>query len=706
MVSPITTLHELRRLLREVTALGVEFRISGADVSINGADLLPADLRAALDAANSSGLLFDYLDGDGGADEPIALLAQLGVDAVLVETRADTRKAVRQIILARHKHPGAIGLDIETTPLPPYRREREPVQLNKNGTLSVRQPAHDDPAGLSPHTAAIATLQLYAGGKHCFVFRGEASKMLVASNWLRSQHLVVHNASFDVAFLRHYAGSKPLASRRRRGRIECSMQATGLLLGVNNRSLADAASAFLGVEVSKEVRPSDWGAVRLSRGQITYAALDAVLVHRLWPLLDEQMTAKRRKGAYELQRGAVLPVADMELRGVLLDRDIHTERAGEWSRELAEARHRYHEMTGKPPPSKPNELREWLTDVLDPAQLGSWPRTESGDQLSVAAEHLDRLVHIPSARPVLDILAREKLLRSFGAGLAALINPATGRLHAHYIIAGAKSGRFSCSKPNMQQLPSRRDPNFRKCIVAGPGNVLVGCDWNQIEMRAAAWISRDPALTRIYAEGLDIHAETAANFIRCDIKAVTKAQRQAAKPVNFGSIFGIGPQSLAAYAFSSYGVEMTETAAKQQLNAFHRRFGMLKFYQDNHAAICKTQGYVNIGAGRVVEAAWEPGGHISYPQACNIPIQGICADATLRAMMLVHHRFITANIRGGLIASVHDELLAEAVEDDAERARILLQDAMIEAFMVTFPGAPTTGVAKAAIGRTWFDVKD
>jgi DNA polymerase I-like protein with 3'-5' exonuclease and polymerase domains len=382
---------------------------------------------------------------------------------VLVETRAAARAAVRQIIRARCRHPGAIGLDIETAPLPRYQRERPPVRLNKDGSLSKQQPKHDDPAGLSPHTAAIATLQLYAGDDRCFIFRGEALALLLTSHWMRSQHFVVHNATFDTAFLRHYTSpSKPLPQRRRRGRIECSMQATGLLQGTGagggGRSLAAAAQAFLGLGVAKDVRSSDWGAAHLSRGQVAYAARDAVLAHRLWPLLDEQMTAKGREGAYALQRGAVLPVADMELRGVLLDCDRHKAKAGEWSRELAEARHRYHEMTGKPPPSKPNEIREWLTDVLEPAQLGSWPRTESGDQLAVSAKHLERLAHIPSARPVLDILAREKLLSNFGAGLAALINPATGRLHAHYSIAGVKSGRFTCSNPNLQQLPARRAP--------------------------------------------------------------------------------------------------------------------------------------------------------------------------------------------------------------------------------------------------------
>jgi DNA polymerase-1 len=254
-------------------------------------------------------------------------------------------------------------------------------------------------------------------------------------------------------------------------------------------------------------------------------------------------------------------------------------------------------------------------------------------------------------------------------------------------------------------LPARRDPEFKECIIAAPGHLLVGCDWNQIEVRAAAWISRDPAMTRIYADGRDIHRETAADFTGGAIEAVTKEQRQAAKPVVFGSIYGIGAKALADSAFADYGVAMTEAQAQQRLDKFFRRFGMFNYWRRNHANICQAQGFVKIGAGRVVEAAWEPGGQILFTQACNVPIQGICADALLRALTLVHHRFVTASIRGGLIASVHDELLTEVVEDDAEKARILLQEAMIEAFMVTFPGAPTTGVAKATIGKTWFDVK-
>jgi DNA polymerase-1 len=234
---------------------------------------------------------------------------------------------------------------------------------------------------------------------------------------------------------------------------------------------------------------------------------------------------------------------------------------------------------------------------------------------------------------------------------------------------------------------------------------LVGCDWSQIELRAAAWISGDPELTALYWEGRDLHREIAAQIANVPLSEVTPAMRQAAKAVAFGSIYGIGPTSLAEDAFDSYGVEMTVDAAKLALDAFFRRFSTLDRWRRNHEAICQSIGHVRIGAGRVVEAAWERNGQLSFPQCCNLPIQGISADAMLRAIALVHRCFTAANISGGLVATVHDELLAEVNEGDAERARDLLQAAMIEAFEQTFPGAPTQDVAVATVGRNWAELK-
>jgi DNA polymerase-1 len=695
----------LKRALREATALGAHFRITGADVECDGLDNLPDMLRDNLASFAAQGLLRSYLGGDEADDDALDLLDVLDVEAVLVETREELRAAIRALEFDKRHNNGAVAIDIETTPQPGQGAPRPSIHINVDGALSSIQPEPKDRTGLDPQRALIATLQFHAGGTSCFVCRGDALKLVLGSHWLRRQWLIAHNAGFELIFLRHHSQYVLPAGRPPLGRYDCSMQAAGLLLGVQKRSLANTAKARLNLDVPKAHQTSHWGADHLSTGQIAYAASDAILVHRLWPLLQFELQRTSRWDAYELQRRVIPAVADMRLRGLGFDEVEHARQIDAWTRELTEARREYHRLTGNPPPAKPAEVRTRLTTVLEPVRLASWPRTATGE-LSIEAMYLKRLVHIDSARPVLALLAREKLLANFGVKLAELISPVTGRLHCDYNIAGSKAGRFTASQPNLQQLPAQRAPEFKRCIRAASGQLLVGCDWSQIEMRAAAWIAHDRALTQVYAEGRDLHAETAARVLGVPIGQVSKEQRQAAKPVNFGAIYGIGPRSLAEDAFANYGVEMSENQARLALDRFFATYSQLSQWRRDHADLCQRRGYVRIGAGRVVEAAWEPSGRLSFPQCCNLPIQGICADAMLRALQLTYTRLRQAKIRGGLIASIHDELLLEVAEDDAEAARQLLEQAMTDAFVATFPGAPANGVATASIGSSWAELKE
>jgi DNA polymerase-1 len=166
----------------------------------------------------------------------------------------------------------------------------------------------------------------------------------------------------------------------------------------------------------------------------------------------------------------------------------------------------------------------------------------------------------------------------------------------------------------------------------------------------------------------------------------------------------MGAAGLREYAFTSFDLDMTLRQAEEALRAFFRPFPRLEAWRSTHADLCRRRGYIEIGAGRVVRSEWEPFG-LSFQQTCNLPIQGACADVMLRALRLVHRRLRQARLRGGLVASVHDELLLEVHADDAEIARDLLEDAMIGAFIETFPGAPVNGVAAAKVGRTWAEVK-
>ena len=239
--------------------------------------------------------------------------------------------------------------------------------------------------------------------------------------------------------------------------------------------------------------------------------------------------------------------------------------------------------------------------------------------------------------------------------------------------------------------------------------MLVGADYDQIELRAAGWVHSDRAMTAIYAEldpaKRDLHIKTAAAIAGVPTNQVTKEQRQAAKAVNYGSLYGIGAAGLMQYAFATYGVEMSLGIAETALDRFSRTYpqiaeGRQRIYQD-----AQRFGLVRIGAGRVVEATWEKNRRITRQQASNLPIQGVAADCMLRAIVRVHNALRRSRINGGIIACVHDELLLEVATADAEAACVILEEEMTAAFRETFPGAPCHGVATAKIGPSWLETK-
>jgi DNA polymerase-1 len=487
------------------------------------------------------------------------------------------------------------------------------------------------------------------------------------------------------------------------------MQAAGLLVGTGfrgeARSLANASDKLLGAAPPKLLQASDWSAPWLSRGQLCYAASDAVLTWRLWSKAAPKLRDLNREEAYRLQRDVIPAVADIERKGLGFDAAEHARQVETWSRELAEARHDFLELTGKPAPSKDSEVRAWVAEVAGD-RLSSWPRTPTG-QLRIGEDELKWLAlsEVPTVKPVLRIIARQTLLQNFGPKLASYVSPATGRLHANYNIAATKSGRFSCDKPNLQQLPAIRAPDFRRCIVAAPGCVLICCDWSQIEMRALAVITQDDALTAVFAADppQDVHVKTASQISGVSESEVTGQQRKLAKAINFGSVYGMGAAKLAAYAFASFDVEVTETQAKGILYRFFAAHRGVCRWRYANGRECDAQSSIRIGCGRVVEPGWEPGGKLKFTQYCNLPVQGICADAMLRAVRIVHARI--SGLRASIVAIVHDEIVVEAHEDCAEEARAILEEGMLEAFQITFPGAPSHGVATAGIGDNWLAAK-
>ena len=182
----------------------------------------------------------------------------------------------------------------------------------------------------------------------------------------------------------------------------------------------------------------------------------------------------------------------------------------------------------------------------------------------------------------------------------------TGRLHPTYKVAAAKTGRFASENPNIQQLPGAKAPDFRACIAAAPGHVFVAGDYSSMELRAAATISGDPAWNADFAAGVDPHRRQAAAMLGIPESAVSKAQRNRAKPINFGVIYGSGGRGLAASAWNNYGIRMSIEEACAGRDALFKRYPEQLRWMQQNANRCMRQGCIEIGRlGRVIEAKWE-----------------------------------------------------------------------------------------------------
>jgi DNA polymerase I len=293
--------------------------------------------------------------------------------------------------------------------------------------------------------------------------------------------------------------------------------------------------------------------------------------------------------------------------------------------------------------------------------------------------------------------------------LVALVSPVTGRLHPDYRIAATASGRASCSRPKLQQAP--RDPRFRALFRPEAGNVLVVADYSSMELRAAAHISGDRAMTEAFEKRLDLHRMTAARMTGKKPEDVTADERRAAKAVNFGACYGLGAGGLVQSAWTGYGIVIDRREAAQWLGAFEAAYPQFARWRRDHAQVCKDRQMIIIGTGaargvgRVYPFSRLPTCASAYTGSCNLPIQGTCADSSMLALAGIDRALFEEGIEGGPVAWLHDEIVLEVSAKDASRAAELLEQEMISSFMRTFPGAPLKRLVEAHVGKNWSEAK-
>jgi DNA polymerase-1 len=283
-----------------------------------------------------------------------------------------------------------------------------------------------------------------------------------------------------------------------------------------------------------------------------------------------------------------------------------------------------------------------------------------------------------------------KLRSTYTEALKDAINPETGRVHTCFALAATTTGRFSSSDPNLQNIPVRSEEGrrIREAFIAEPGHVLVSADYSQIELRLLAHVGDVPQLKRAFAEGLDIHAMTASEMFGVPIAGMDPMIRRQAKAINFGIIYGISGFGLA----NNLGISQGEATA--YIKQYFERFPGIRDYMETTKAFARANGYVKTIFGR---RCWVAGIKSKTPaersfaerQAINAPLQGAAADIIRRAMTRLPGALAAAGLRARMLLQVHDELVFEAPQDEAEATctlvKSIMENACAPALALTVP---------------------
>lgn len=406
-------------------------------------------------------------------------------------------------------------------------------------------------------------------------------------------------------------------------------------------------------------------------------AAEAYVADKLWKKLEERMSEKGLHGIYNgMEKPLVRILEEMEEVGILCSADELETQKKELEEELSKCEEEIYSLSGE------------KFNILSPKQLGEilfvklglpgGKKTKTG--YSTGAEILEKLA------PDYEIVSRilyyrqlSKLISTYVVGLEKCISD-DGRIHCTFKQTVTATGRLSCTDPNLQNIPVRDElgRRIRKAFVPEKGKVFVDADYSQIELRILAHMAGDEKLLEDYRTQRDVHRSTAANVFGVPYEEVTKEMRQNAKAVNFGIVYGI----------SSFGLgqdlNISRKKAEEYINAYFKHYPAVKNYLEGLASYASQNGYVKTLYGRVRPVPEISSSNFNLKNAgeriaMNSPIQGTAADIMKMGMIRVYKALKESNLDAKMILQIHDEIIIETAENDAEEVRQILTKEMTEA---------------------------
>ena len=593
--------------------------------------------------------------------------------------------------IARATAAGFVAFDTETTSLDATRAELVGFSLAIVPGEACYVPLGHRPAGggleLTAMPAQIPLADAIAAMKPLL----EDPSVLKIGHNIKYDAQVLNRKDYDIAV----------------GPIDDTMLISFVLdAGSHNHGMDDLSERHLEHKTISYDEVTGTGKTRLSFAEVAldkalgYAAEDADVTLRLHETLKPRLIRERLVTVYETMDRPLVPVlTQMEAAGIKVDPDALRRLSNEFGRTMASLETEIHSLAGREfNVGSPKQLGEILFDEL---KLPGGKKGKTG----AYSTHSDVLEDLADAHPlpkkILDWRLVQKLKSTYADSLVEQINPATGRIHTSYAMAGAATGRLSSTDPNLQNIPVRSEEGrrIRAAFIAEPGHKLLSVDYSQIELRLVAEIAGVEPLKQAFRDGIDIHALTASQVFGVPLDKMDPMTRRNAKAINFGIIYGMSAFGLAR----QIGVAQGEASAF--IKAYFERYPGIRAYMDKAKETARKQGYVTTLFGRrchVKTIADKNPVMRSFAerQAINAPIQGTAADIIKRAMIRVPPALASAGLKARMLLQVHDELVFEMPDAEVEATTALVRKVMEGAAAPAVSlGVPL--IADAGVGTTW-----
>ena len=413
---------------------------------------------------------------------------------------------------------------------------------------------------------------------------------------------------------------------------------------------------------------------------LEYAAQDADITLRLYIFLKDRLVKENMVSLYEtIERPLPNVIAYMERNGVGINSNYLKNLSNTFINKMNPIKEKIFNLADEEfNISSPKQLAEILYNKLG---LKGGKKGKSG-LYSTSAAVLEKLSQDGNeiCQLILEWRALQKLKSTYSDALVDQINPVTRRVHTHFQMTGAMTGRFSSSNPNLQNIPIKTEDGraIRRAFIAEENKKIVACDYSQIELRLLAEVANIEPLIKAFKNNVDVHTLTASQVFMVDKENVTSAMRRNAKTINFGIIYGQSAFGLAKQ------LNISRTEAKEYIELYFNQYPGIKKYMENTQDFARRNGFVETIYGR---RCYIPSINDKNPmiragaerQAINAPLQGAAADIIKRSMKYFPEILIKNNIDAKLILQVHDELVFECASADVDRLIAIVKSEMINA---------------------------